>query len=108
MNNGTMVTTRRVNDDDKERRDTATLLAQELRRQGRTLEALTIQFDDIALRALMLTANLANVITSAPIGDEAKPLIGQVCLAAVQQVQGMTGELKSLHQEQQAFIHKRA
>lgn len=102
-----MISTQRINNEEKERRDAAAELAQELRRQGRVAEALTVQFDDIALRALMLTGNLANVITSAPIGDEAKLLLGQICLAAVQQVQGMAGELKSLHQEQQALIHKR-
>lgn len=108
MSNAIQVTRRPAPPDaeEKERQSLAAQLAQALRKEGRIADALAVQFDDIAMRALYLATNLANAVADLPLDVLNKIAILHTIQITVLQVQGMAGELKSLHQEQIALLHR--
>lgn len=109
MNNGIAIAQRTPPpaEEEKERQSLAAQLAQALRQQGRTSDALSVQFDDIAMRALYAATNLARIMAELPPGPDVEKLLSLYAVnQTVLQVQGMAGELKSLHAEQMALFHR--
>lgn len=109
MNNGIAIAQRTPppEADEQERQSLASQLAQALRQQGRIAEALTVQFDDIAMRALYAATKLAQIMAHLPPGPDVEKLLSLYAVnQTVLQVQGMAGELKSLHAEQMALFYR--